>query len=57
MLIGYFESVPRELDEAAMVDGDGPLGALFRVVVPAAIPGIVAVYAFMRRGVRCCSRR
>ncbi|MFD5700665.1 carbohydrate ABC transporter permease [Streptomyces lasiicapitis] len=49
MLIGYFDSVPKELDEAALVDGCGPLGALFRVVVPAAIPGIVAVavYAFM----------
>ncbi|WP_326725919.1 MULTISPECIES: carbohydrate ABC transporter permease [unclassified Streptomyces] len=49
MLIGYFDSVPRDLDEAALVDGCGPLGALFRVVVPAAIPGIiaVAVYAFM----------
>ncbi|MFG2287489.1 carbohydrate ABC transporter permease [Streptomyces sp. NPDC048595] len=49
MLAGYFASVPRELDEAAYVDGCGPLGALFRVVVPAALPGIVAVavYAFM----------
>jgi len=49
MLIGYIDSIPRELDEAALVDGNGPLGALFRVVVPAAIPGIVAVgiYAFM----------
>ncbi|KQX55851.1 MULTISPECIES: carbohydrate ABC transporter permease [unclassified Streptomyces] len=49
MLIGYFDGVPRELDEAAEVDGCGPLGALFRVVVPAAAPGIVAVgvYAFM----------
>ncbi|MFC9607425.1 carbohydrate ABC transporter permease [Streptomyces niveus] len=49
MLIGYFDSIPRDLDEAAMVDGCGPFGALFRVVVPAAIPGIVAVsvYAFM----------
>ncbi|MDQ0791854.1 multiple sugar transport system permease protein [Streptomyces sp. B1I3] len=49
MLIGYFDSVPRDLDEAAKVDGCGPLGALFRVIVPAAIPGIVAVavYAFM----------
>ncbi|MBB4984869.1 multiple sugar transport system permease protein [Streptomyces sp. SFB5A] len=49
MLIGYFDAVPRDLDEAAEVDGCGPLGALFRVVVPAAIPGIVAVgvYAFM----------
>ncbi|MER5459787.1 carbohydrate ABC transporter permease [Streptomyces sp. NPDC002668] len=49
MLIGYFDSIPRDLDEAATVDGCGPLGALFRVVVPAAVPGIVsvAVYAFM----------
>ncbi|WP_405589286.1 carbohydrate ABC transporter permease [Streptomyces sp. NBC_01190] len=49
MLVGYFDSIPRDLDEAAKVDGCGPFGALFRVVVPAAIPGIVAVsvYAFM----------
>lgn len=49
MLVGYFDSIPRDLDEAALVDGNGPIGALFRVVVPAAVPGIVAVsvYAFM----------
>ncbi|MFF4652171.1 carbohydrate ABC transporter permease [Streptomyces sp. NPDC001380] len=49
MLVGYFDSIPRDLDEAALVDGCGPLGALLRVVVPAAVPGIVAVcvYAFM----------
>lgn len=49
MLVGYFNSVPRELDEAAIVDGASPFGALWRIVVPAAIPGIVAVgvYAFM----------
>ncbi|GAA2086158.1 carbohydrate ABC transporter permease [Streptomyces albiaxialis] len=49
MLAGYFDSIPRDLDEAAQVDGCGPLGALFRVVVPAAVPGIVAVavYSFM----------
>ncbi|UWE11561.1 carbohydrate ABC transporter permease [Actinacidiphila bryophytorum] len=49
MLAGYFDSIPRDLDEAAKVDGCGALGALFRVVVPAAVPGIVAVsvYAFM----------
>lgn len=49
MLTGYFDSIPRELDEAAKVDGCGPVGALFRVIVPAATPGIVAVavYAFM----------
>jgi len=49
MLAGYLDSVPRELDEAAKVDGCGPLGAFVRVVIPAALPGIVAVtiYAFM----------
>ncbi|WP_233159020.1 carbohydrate ABC transporter permease [Pseudonocardia sp. MH-G8] len=49
MLIGYFETIPRELDEAAQVDGATPVGALFRVVLPAARPGIVAVgiYAFI----------
>jgi len=49
MLAGYFDSIPRELDEAAMVDGNGPIGALIRVVIPAAVPGIAAVsiYAFM----------
>jgi multiple sugar transport system permease protein len=49
MLAGYFDSIPRGLDEAALVDGAGPIRALFRVVIPAAFPGIVAVaiYAFM----------
>ncbi|WP_037577809.1 carbohydrate ABC transporter permease [Phaeacidiphilus oryzae] len=49
MLVGYFDSIPRELDEAAMADGCSPVGALLRVVVPAAVPGIVtvAVYSFM----------
>lgn len=49
MLVGYLDSIPRDLDEAALTDGCGPLGALFRVVIPAAVPGIVAVgvYAFM----------
>jgi len=49
MLAGYLDSVPRELDEAAKVDGAGPLSAFVRVIIPAAVPGIVAVaiYAFM----------
>ncbi|MFL6053577.1 MAG: carbohydrate ABC transporter permease [Actinoallomurus sp.] len=49
MLVGYFDSIPEGLDEAALVDGCGPLGALFRVVIPASLPGIVAVaiYGFM----------
>ncbi|MEU8175517.1 carbohydrate ABC transporter permease [Microbispora hainanensis] len=49
MLAGYFDSIPTALDEAAQADGSGPIGALLRVVLPAATPGIVAVaiYAFM----------
>jgi len=49
MLVGYFDSIPRDLDEAAMVDGCGPMGALWRVVLPAARPGVIAVliYSFM----------
>lgn len=49
MLVGYFNSIPRELEEAAMVDGTTALGALFRILVPVSMPGIVAVaiFAFM----------
>jgi multiple sugar transport system permease protein len=49
MLVGYFASIPRELDEAALVDGASPVRVLFSIVVPAAKPGIVAVliYSFM----------
>ncbi|WP_028925160.1 carbohydrate ABC transporter permease [Pseudonocardia acaciae] len=49
MLVGYFNSIPRDLDEAGLVDGAGPVRVLLSIVVPAAKPGIVAVgvYAFM----------
>ena len=49
MLSGYLDNIPQELDEAARVDGCSPIGALFRVVLPAARPGVIAVaiYAFM----------
>jgi len=49
MLTGYFNGIPRELDEAARVDGCGSWGVLFHAVLPAARPGIIAVaiYAFM----------
>jgi multiple sugar transport system permease protein len=49
MLAGYFDSIPRGLDESAQVDGAGPLRTLLRVILPAAVPGVVAVavYAFM----------
>jgi multiple sugar transport system permease protein len=49
MLVGYFDSIPRGLDESAQVDGAGPLRTLVQVILPTALPGVVAVavYAFM----------
>ncbi|MDC4232466.1 carbohydrate ABC transporter permease [Actinomyces sp. B33] len=49
MLTGYLNTLPRELDEAAKVDGTTSFGALWRVLVPISIPGIVSVgiYTFM----------
>ncbi|WP_144792875.1 carbohydrate ABC transporter permease [Microbacterium paludicola] len=46
MLAGFFASIPRELEEAAMIDGLGRWGALWRVVLPVARPGIVAVTVY-----------
>ena len=42
ILYNYFNSIPPELEEAAFVDGASPVGALLRVVVPVAAPGIAA---------------
>jgi multiple sugar transport system permease protein len=49
MLVGYLGAIPRGLDEAAQVDGAGPLRTLFRIILPVALPGVIAVtvYAFM----------
>jgi multiple sugar transport system permease protein len=49
MLTGYFNTLPRELDEAVRVDGGGPMTALWRILVPVSVPGIVSVgiYTFM----------
>ncbi len=49
MLKGYFDSIPRELEQAAMVDGCSQLGALFRVILPVATPGLAAtaLYGFV----------
>ncbi len=42
IMSGYFRSIPRELEDAARVDGCTRIGALFRVVLPLAWPGILA---------------
>jgi multiple sugar transport system permease protein len=49
MMTGYFNTLPRELDEAARVDGASSMGALWRILVPISVPGIVSVgiYTFM----------
>jgi multiple sugar transport system permease protein len=46
ILNAYIGSIPAELEEAAMVDGTGRLGALRRVTVPLAMPGIVTALIF-----------
>lgn len=49
MMTGYFNTLPRELDEAVKVDGAGTMTALWRILVPISIPGLVSVgiYTFM----------
>jgi multiple sugar transport system permease protein len=46
MMRGFFAEVPRDLEEAAMVDGDSRLGALRRVVLPLVTPGLAATAVF-----------
>lgn len=50
MMTGYFNTLPKELDEAVMIDGAGPFRALWRILVPISLPGIVSVgiYTFMQ---------
>ncbi|MGE0224151.1 MAG: carbohydrate ABC transporter permease [Acetobacteraceae bacterium] len=46
IMIGYFSSIPKELDEAALIDGAGYLQILFRIFIPVAMPGIIAATIF-----------
>jgi ABC-type glycerol-3-phosphate transport system permease component len=46
MLRSYFDSIPRELDEAAKVDGCSPLRTFLQIILPLAAPGLVAVAIF-----------
>ena len=46
ILNAYFGAIPKELEEAAMVDGTSRLGAMFRVIIPLALPGIVTALIF-----------
>ncbi|HEX2274751.1 MAG TPA: carbohydrate ABC transporter permease [Acidimicrobiales bacterium] len=46
LLMGFFKSIPRDMEEQAMVDGYSRLGAFVRTVLPLSLPGIVAVVVF-----------
>ena len=46
MMRGFFQEIPRDLEEAALVDGDSRLGALRRVVLPMVAPGLAATAVF-----------
>ncbi len=46
LLMGFFKSIPRELEDAAMVDGLSRLGAFFKLVVPISLSGILTVVIF-----------
>jgi multiple sugar transport system permease protein len=42
MMIGFIEAVPREIEQAAMVDGCTVWGSLFRIIIPLTLPGVAA---------------
>jgi len=46
LTMGFFRSIPRELEEQAMIDGQSRLGAILRVVLPLSVPGILTVTGF-----------
>jgi multiple sugar transport system permease protein len=46
IMIGYFSSIPKELDEAAMIDGANHMQMLTRIFIPVALPGIIAATIF-----------
>jgi len=46
MLMGFFREIPKQLNEAALIDGCSPIGALFRVFIPISAPGLAATAVF-----------
>jgi multiple sugar transport system permease protein len=46
LLMGFFKSIPKDLEEAAMMDGYSRLGAIIRVVLPLSLSGVIAVIVF-----------
>jgi ABC-type maltose transport system permease subunit len=48
---GFFDAIPRELEEAALIDGCSPVGGLVRVTMPLVTPGLTAVFLLTFVGV------
>lgn len=50
MMKGFYDTVPRELEEAAYIDGCGPFRTLFQIVLPLVAPGVVCIgfYSFLQ---------
>ncbi|GIX11339.1 carbohydrate ABC transporter permease [Elioraea sp.] len=46
IMIGYFQSIPKELDEAALIDGASRMQLLLKIFIPVAMPGIIAATIF-----------
>jgi multiple sugar transport system permease protein len=46
LLMGFFKTIPRELEDAARVDGASRLGTLWRIILPLSVPGILTVVIF-----------
>ena len=46
LLMGFFKSIPRDIEEQALIDGYGYFGALFKVVLPLSVSGILTVVVF-----------
>jgi multiple sugar transport system permease protein len=46
MIEGFFKQIPAAIEESAMIDGCSRFGALFKVIVPIMLPGIVATFVF-----------
>jgi len=46
LLMGFFKSLPKEVEESAMVDGCGRVGAITRIVLPLSVPGLLTVVIF-----------
>jgi multiple sugar transport system permease protein len=46
LLMGFFKTLPREVEESAMVDGCTRLGAIWRIVLPLSVPGLLTVVIF-----------